>query len=232
VQNIFSQTIVNDDVIGIIVEEVVKSLADEKKSPAFSDTPYSPIPLGVSNHHIHLKPETFSLLFGKGTVFEEFRPLYQPGEFASKHTLTIIGPKMRSIPNVRILGPLRDYDQVELTLTESIYLGIDAPYCNSGDLTNAAPLTLIGPKGSIYLEKTAIIASRHVHMSSKDADNYGVKSGDFCKIRIPGSKATIFENVLVRINDAWKLQMHLDTDDANAALVRGETLAEFMGKME
>lgn len=159
------------------------------------------------------------------------RPLYQPGEFASKHTLTIVGPKLRSIPGVRILGPLRNYDQVEVSLTDAVFLGIDPPVTNSGNLKDAAPLTLVGPNGSVYLEKCAIVANRHLHMPSSEAARLGVKEGDLCRVRIGGDKPTIFENVLVRTNDNWKLQIHLDTDDANAANVREDTLVEFLGKM-
>jgi len=189
------------------------------------------IPLGISNRHIHLTDTTFKLLFGDDAEFEEMRPLYQPGEFASKQTLTIVGPKLRAIPNVRILGPLRKYDQVEVSFTDSIFLGINAPVANSGTLNLAAPLTLVGPKGSMYLERCAIIASRHIHMTNADASSFGVIDGEFCKVRLGGKKGTIYENVLIRTNDNWKLQIHLDTDDANAAFIKGETEVEFMGKM-
>ncbi len=222
---------VGDDLVKIIIEEVVKTLETESLETKFSDDKYPKIPLGVSNRHIHITKQTFAKLFGEDTKFEDDRPLYQPGEYVSKHSLTIIGPRMRAIQNVRILGPLRDYDQVEISLTDSIYLGADAPYRNSGDLKDAAPMTFVGPKGSVYLEKCAIVASRHIHMTSKDAKMFGVEEGDYCRVRFPGVKSTVFENVLVRVNDSWKLQMHLDTDDANAANVRGEVTVEFVGKM-
>jgi propanediol utilization protein len=189
------------------------------------------IPLGVSNRHIHLTAATFHRLFGDRTPFETMRPLYQPGEFASKHALTIVGPKLRSIPGVRILGPLRTYDQVEVSLTDAVFLGINPPVANSGTLASAAPLTLVGPNGSVYLEKCAIIASRHIHMTGNDARMLGVKDGDLCRVRVAGEKSTIFENVLIRTNDAWLLQIHLDTDDANAANVRDDTFVELLGKM-
>jgi putative phosphotransacetylase len=189
------------------------------------------IPLGVSNRHIHLREETFKKLFGANAEFEQMRPLYQPGEFASKHTLLVVGTKLKSIQNVRILGPLRKYDQVEVSFTDSIYLGIDAPVANSGTLKNAAPLTLVGPKCSLYIEHCAIIASRHIHMTNADARNFGVKDGDYCKVRVGGLKGTIYENVYIRTNDNWKLQIHLDTDDANAAFIQDETEVEFIGKM-
>lgn len=189
------------------------------------------IPLGVSNRHIHLTAATFHKLFGENAAFEKMRPLYQPGEFASAHTLTIVGPKLRGIPGVRILGPLRKYDQVEVSLTDAIFLGIDPPVANSGSLGSADPLTLVGPAGSVYLEKCAIVASRHIHMTNNDARQLGVKDGDYCKVRLAGDKSTIFENVLIRTNDNWLLQIHLDTDDANAANIREETNVEFLGTM-
>ncbi len=217
----------DESLIDLIVAEVKKSL----QASGAQELNGNAIPLGVSNRHIHLTEETFKKLFGRNAEFEVMRPLYQPGEFASKHVLTIVGPKQRPISGVRILGPLRSYDQVEDSLTDAVVLGINPPVVNSGTLDNACPLTLVGPAGSVYLPKCAIVASRHVHMTSKDASRFGVKEGDYCKVRVGGIKSTIFENVLVRINDAWKLQIHLDTDDANAANVREDTVAEFIEKM-
>jgi len=219
----------NNQLIDLVVEEVKRVLF--RTSSGISTSGYSPIPLGVSNRHIHLTQATFHKLFGPDAEFEEMRPLYQPGEFASKHTVSVVGPKLRNIPSIRILGPLRNYDQVEVSMTDAIFLGINPPVANSGTLGEAAPLTLIGPKGSVYLEKCAIIASRHVHMTNSDAANYGLKDGDFCKVRVGGNKGTTYENVLVRTNDSWKLQIHLDTDDANAANIINETHVEFVGKM-
>ena len=223
--------ITEQEIIDLVIGEV-KDLFNSSNLDVISsgklDYPF--IPLGVSNRHIHLTKETFEKLFGEGNEFEEMRPLYQPGEFASKHVLAVVGPKLRSIPAVRILGPLRKYDQVEVSLTDAIYLGINPPVVNSGDLERAVGLTLVGPNGSVYIEKCAIIANRHIHMTNKDALRFGVKEGEYCKVRIGGEKGTTFENVLIRINDSWKLQIHLDTDDANAANVRDETYVEFLGK--
>jgi putative phosphotransacetylase len=222
-----------EELIDIIVKSVHAVLqAEPQRESSYRDSgPQSQrILLGISNRHIHLTSKTFHQLFGEKAEFESMRPLYQPGEFASVHTLTVVGPKLRSIPGVRILGPLRKYDQVEVSLTDAIFLGIDPPVTNSGNLKEAAPLTLVGPNGSVYLEKCAIVANRHLHMTTGDAGRLGVKEGDFCKVRIGGEKSTVFENVLVRTNDNWKIQLHLDTDDANAANVREETFVEFMGK--
>ncbi len=221
----------DEQLIDLIVEEVKRALTSTPLRQVASSRGVPLIPLGVSNRHIHLTKATFQKLFGE-SQFEEMRPLYQPGEFASKHTLAIAGPKLRTIPGVRILGPLRKYDQVEVSLTDAIFLGIDPPVANSGTLDKAAPLTLIGPNGSVYLERCAIVASRHIHMPTSDAGRLGVKDGDLCRVRIGGEKPTVFENVLIRTNDAWKLQIHLDTDDANAANIREETSVEFLGKMQ
>jgi len=228
-----ASTLPQDELIDVIVRSihaVLQSEQEQQTTVRAPDMDPRRIPLGISNRHIHLTAKTFHLLFGEKTEFEQMRPLYQPGEFASVHTLTIVGPKLRSIPGVRVLGPLRTYDQVEVSLTDSIFLGIDPPVTNSGNLKEAAPLTLVGPNGSVYLERCAIVANRHLHMTSKDAALLGVKDGDFCKVRIGGEKPTTFENVLVRTNDNWKIQIHLDTDDANAANVREDTFVEFLGK--
>lgn len=224
--------ITEQKIVELVIEEVkdlFKSSNKEGNSSGELDYPF--IPLGVSNRHIHLTKNTFEKLFGAGRDFEEMRPLYQPGEFASKHILAVVGPKLRSIPAVRILGPLRKYDQVEVSLTDAIFLGINPPVVNSGNLERAVSLTLVGPNGSVYLDKCAIIANRHIHMTNKDAQQFGIKEGEYCKVRIGGEKGIIFENVLIRINDSWKLQIHLDTDDANAAYVQNETFVEFIGKM-
>ncbi|MGA7720196.1 MAG: phosphate propanoyltransferase [Ignavibacteriaceae bacterium] len=224
----------DEELINLVVNEIYDFLQYDAKSEKHTKNTglqFPFIPLGISNRHIHLTEVTFHKLFGDNVEFEVMRPLYQPGEFASKHTLTIVGPKLRSIPNVRILGPLRKYDQVEVSLTDAIFLGINPPVTNSGSLNNAVPLTLVGPNSSVYLEKCAIIANRHIHISEKDAEKHGLKNGDFCKVKISGEKSTVFENVLIRTFNNWKLQIHLDTDDANAANVREETFVEFIGKM-
>jgi len=222
----------DDALIDRIVDEVLKSM---EKAPGPAEDSGSAglpgIPLGVSNRHMHIRRETFGAVFGPDAVLDVYRELYQPGEFASNQVVTIVGPKMRAIQNVRILGPFRSYDQVELSLTDAIGIGISPPVRNSGDLADASPLTVVGPAGSVFIPRCAIVANRHTHMPSSDARTFGVKEGDFIKIRIAGEKGILFENVLVRVSDAWKLQLHLDTDDANAANVRCRTSAEFAGRM-
>jgi putative phosphotransacetylase len=215
-----------------IVDEVLKSM--EEGAAGASDIPASGIPripLGVSNRHMHIRKDTFAAIFGPDAKLDVYRELFQPGEFASNQVVTIVGPKMRAVQNVRILGPFRDYDQVELSLTDAIGIGISPPVRNSGDLKDASPLTIAGPAGSVFVPRCAIVANRHAHMPSADARVFGVREGDFIKVRLGGEKGTVFENVLVRINDAWNLQLHLDTDEANAANVRCRMAAEFAGKM-
>ncbi len=216
----------DSQLVEVIVQEVVKSLG-----PDVAGTRLPRIPLGVSNRHVHLTRGILEKLYGPGTELEKYRDLYQPGEIAAKQTVTIIGSKMRAIQNVRILGPLRSYDQVELSLTDAITIGIQPPVRNSSDLKGAAPLTLVGPHGSVYLPECAIIANRHVHMPPDIAAQFGVENGDLIKVRIGGKKGIVYENVLVRVKEGWRLQLHLDTDDANAANVRCKTAAEFVGKM-
>jgi putative phosphotransacetylase len=219
----------DDRLVDLIVEEVLQSLAGTPASA--SSIPLPTIPLGVSNRHMHIREETLRTLFGADAKLDVYRDLYQPGEFASNQTVTIVGPRMRAIQNVRILGPLRKYDQVELSLTDSIGIGISPPIRNSGDLKGASPLTVVGPAGSAYIEECAIIANRHAHMPPATAKTFGIAEGDFIRVRIHGEKSTVFENVLVRLNETWKIQLHLDTDDANAANIRCHTSAEFAGKM-
>lgn len=213
----------------IIAAEVTKTILSEARSK--NQTPsggLQTIPLGVSNRHMHITKELFAQLFGADQQFEVYRDLYEPGEFASKQCVTVIGPKQRAIQNLRILGPFRKYNQVEVALTDAVALGIRPPI---GDLSKGAPLTIVGPKGSVYLEHVAVIANRHVHMSDEDAKGFGLKNGDYIKVRIPGEKGLILENVLVRTDPTWKLMMHLDTDDANAAHVTCNTAVEVVGKM-
>lgn len=211
-----------------IVNAVLKDLHGEKA--AGTGRQNRTIPLGVSNRHIHLREESFKTLFGAQAVPEVYRDLYQPGELALVQTCIIVGPKMRPIHDVRILGPFRNYDQVEISFTDAMRLGIDPPVRDSGDLSGAAPITIVGPAGSLVLREGAIIAGRHVHMTPSDAESFGVKQGDFIKVRLPGAKGSVYERILVRTNKSWKLQLHLDTDDANAAHVVCNQNAVFLGK--
>jgi putative phosphotransacetylase len=179
------------------------------------------IPVGISARHAHLTKEHLEQLYGSGHELTVRAELYQPGNFAAEETVTVVGPRMRSIEAVRILGPLRNYSQVEISRTDGITLGLDPPVRDSGDLEGAAPILLVGPAGSVFLEEGAICAARHVHMTSDDAECLDINPDDDLKVRIPGVRALTFENVRPKIGEGVFPQLHLDTDDANAAGIRG-----------
>ena len=179
------------------------------------------IPVGVSARHAHVTQEHLEILYGGGHQLTVHAPLYQPGAFAAKETLTVVGRRMQAIEGLRILGPVRDYSQVELAQTDAIRLGLNPPIRDSGDLIGSESIVLVGPQGSIHLEEGAICATRHIHMTPQDAEHWGIREGDLLKVRIPGERALTFENIHPKISSSYVPQMHLDTDDANAAGLQG-----------
>jgi len=186
------------------------------------------IPVGVSARHAHVTQEHLEILYGEGHQLTVHTPLYQPGAFAAKETVTLVGRRMRAIEEVRILGPVRDYSQVELARTDAIRLGLDPPIRDSGDIAGSEPIVLIGPKGSIALKEGAICATRHIHMTPQYAESFGIREDHLLKVRIPGERALTFENIRPKISPGYVLQMHLDTDDANAAGLRGGEAVEIL----
>lgn len=179
------------------------------------------IPVGVSARHAHVTQEHLEILYGVGHQLTVHSPLYQPDAFAAKETLTVVGRRMQAIEGLRILGPVRDYSQVELAQTDAIRLGLNPPIRDSGDLAGSESIVLVGPQGSVQLEEGAICATRHIHMAPQDAENWGIREGDRLKVRIPGKRALTFENIQPKISSSYVPQMHLDTDDANAAGLQG-----------
>ena len=184
------------------------------------------VPLGVSNRHIHLTREDMETLFGKGYELTPLKDLSQPGQFACKETCTLIGPSMRPIENVRILGPLRSGSQVEISKTDSFVLKVKPPVRESGNTAGSAPITIVGPKGVLTLKEGCIIANRHIHMSPADAARFGVKDGDTVDVdAASGTRRTRWFDVQIRVSDKFRLEMHVDTDDANAVgLGNGSTV--------
>jgi putative phosphotransacetylase len=172
--------------------------------------------VNISVRHVHLCKEDLRTLFGVEEL-SPMRDLYQPGNFAAMEAVSLIGPKMRMLEKVRVLGPLRDRTQVEIAKTDAIFLGIDAPLRQSGDIKGSAPATIVGPKGIIQIEEGCIRAMRHIHMSPEEAAHYGLSDGDRVKIRMGGPSAVTFENVVVRIGKGLRLEVHLDTDEGNVA---------------
>ncbi len=175
------------------------------------------IPIAISARHVHLDRETMDKLFGANSQLEVYKAISQPGQFASRQTVTLVGPNGR-IDGVRVLGPLRSHNQIEVSRTDEFHLGVDAPIRRSGQVQDSAPITLIGPRGTTHLREGLICARRHIHMTSADAEAYGVKAGDDVEVEInSGPRKLTLGNVLVRVKESYKLEMHIDTDEANAA---------------
>lgn len=172
--------------------------------------------VNVSARHAHVTQEDLERLFGKGHQLRPFKWLYQDGFFAAEETVTVIGPRQRIIPNVRILGPCRDHSQVELAFTDAILLGLDIPVRKSGDHRDSPGCYLMGPKGLIRLEKGVIRHERHVHMGPRDAARLGVQDGDRLNLRVRSDCSAVLEDLLVRLAPASKLEVHIDTDEGNA----------------
>ena len=198
-----------------VVESVVRDVVTRKLVGGKSRSG-PPLRVDASARHMHLCRADIDALFGKGYELTEFRPLYQPGNFAANEMVTLIGPRSRVISNLRILGPLRTESQIELASTDAISLGLDIPVRISGDVEDTPGAWVMGPKGMVQLKQGIIRAAIHVHMNPEDAEFYGVKQGDLMKLRVGGDAAVTFEKVRVRIDKTVLLNVHMDTDEANA----------------
>lgn len=196
------------------------------------DQPAGAAPALVVNssaRHMHISPENLAVLFGPGAALTVHKWLYQKGQFASEQTVTLIGPRKRIIPNLRILGPCRDLTQIELALTDAVSLGMDIPVRMSGDIEGTPGAYIMGPKGFLEMKNGVIRAARHVHMSPADAARYGVKHLDHMtlKVHAPGC-TTRFDDLLVRVDPSFKLEVHIDTDEANACDLEHATRVELL----
>lgn len=207
-----------DKLVTMISELVIKELLLEKKNV---------IPVALSNRHAHLSQKDIDLLFGKGYKLTVEKELSQPGQFAAKETVDLVGPK-RVLKGVRLLGPPRKESQVELSLTDGFILGINPPVRPSGNIDNTPGISIIGPKGAVVLERGVIGASRHIHMTPQDALKFDLKDGDIVKVKISGIRKTIFDDVTVRVNNEFSTELHLDIDEGNAALVKNGDMAEII----
>ena len=187
-----------------------------------------PLVVNVSARHMHVTQENLEILFGAGSKLTKFKDLYQQGEFASEQLVTIVGPRQRIIPNVRILGPTRNYTQVELSYTDGVYLGIDLPLRISGNHEGTPGVTILGPKGAITISNGVIRAERHVHMGQSDLDHYHVKDGDYMKLKIEGPCGVTFDRVKVRYHPKVILEVHIDTDEGNACDLESATKMELV----
>ena len=188
----------------------------------------NPLVVNVSARHGHLTAAAVETLFGPGRTLTPMKWLYQKGQYAAQETVTLIGPRSRVISNLRILGPCRDLNQVELALTDAIALGFDVPVRQSGNITGTPGCMLMGPNGFLEMKEGVIRAAPHVHMSPDDAAFHGVKQGDYLRLRIGGACATTFDRLLVRVHADFRLEVHIDTDEGNACVLQPDTPVELV----
>ena len=202
------------------IAEMVRRTILEMNSTSKNDNTQGNIPIGVSNRHIHLSQSDLETLFGKGYTLTPIKDLSQPGQYACKELLTIVGPSMRPIENVRVLGPVRKSSQVEISATDSYVLKVKPPVRESGNTKGSSPIRIIGPNGVVELSEGCIIANRHIHMSPSEASTFGLCDGDYVDIDVNGTRRTRWFDVQVRVHKDFRLEMHVDTDDANAAGIK------------
>lgn len=173
------------------------------------------IPLGISNRHIHLSQNEIDKLFGKGHQLTKIKDLSQPGQYACKETVTICGPR-GVIEKVRVLGPARPATQVEVMTGDCFKLGISVPVRQSGEIIDTPGITIIGATGSVEIDRGVIVAQRHIHMSPEDAHAYKVRDGERVMIKLASERGGIFDNVVIRVSSKFRLECHLDVEEANA----------------
>ncbi len=212
------------------VEHLVRRAIYERLPQATPRKALAPNPLvvNVSARHCHLTQEAVEVLFGKGHQLTPMKWLYQEGQFAAEESITLIGPRSRVISNLRILGPCRDINQVELAYTDSIALGFEIPLRSSGDIEGTPGAMIMGPKGFFEMENGVIRAAPHVHMHPDDAAFYKVKPGDMMKLKIGGPCAVTFDQILARVSPDFKLEVHIDTDEGNACGLQPDTQVELL----
>ncbi|MBS0924876.1 phosphate propanoyltransferase [Providencia sp. JGM181] len=204
---------INQQLMGKILSRLAMS------NPAsMIDSPIA-IPVGVSNRHVHLSQEDVTALFGEGYQLTPFKDLKQPGQFAAKECVMVVGPK-GSISKVRVLGPTRPTTQLEVSKADCFALGIKAPVRESGDLNQSGSALLIGPAGHVNLCEQVICAQRHIHMNLMDARSLNVANGQRVCVRTEGERSLVFDEVVVRVDARFSLEFHIDTDEANAAGLR------------
>lgn len=185
------------------------------------------VPVGVSNRHVHLSAEDLEKLFGKGYQLENVRPLSQPNQFVAKEKVDISGPK-GIIQDVRVLGPVREQTQVEISVTDSYRIGKPAVVRMSGELKDTPGVCIIGPRGTIELEAGLIVAARHLHLSGDQAEEMGLRDGDVVNLAVPGNRAMVLQNVMVRAGSAHEMELHIDVDEANAAQIKNGDILEII----
>ena len=210
-----------------VVEALVRSVVAKQLGQELPAGNAPTLVVNSSARHMHISPENLETLFGTGAKLTVHKWLYQEGQFASEQTVTLIGPRRRVIPNLRILGPCRSLTQIELAITDAIQLGMDIPVRMSGDIKGTPGGYVMGPKGMLKMKDGIIRAARHVHMSPSDAKFYGVKHLDRITMKITSPACnTRFDDMIVRVDASFKLEVHMDTDEANACDLERATKVE------
>jgi putative phosphotransacetylase len=213
-----------------VIEHLVRQAVYQrlgKPLPRVATAP-SPLVVNISARHCHLTPEAVEQLFGKGAKLTVHKWLYMEGQFAAKETVTLIGPRSRVISNLRILGPCRNLNQIELAYTDAIALGFEIPLRASGNIKDTPGCMLMGPAGFFEMKEGVIRALRHVHMHPTDADFYGVKQGDNMKLKVGGACGIMLDRLLCRVDPGFKLEVHIDTDEGNACNLQPDTPCELV----
>lgn len=200
------------------VEMIAKMVLQAINKMDEKDNGYQ-VPVGVSARHIHLTQQDVETLFGEGYQLTKKKDL-MGGQYACNETVTIVGLKLRAIENVRVLGPVRKASQIEISSTDAMKLGIKAPVRESGNVAGSAPIAVVGPKGAIYMKEGCIVAMRHIHMSPANAAAAGVHDGDIVSVKAENERGTVFNHVKIRVDESFTLEMHIDTDEANASKIK------------
>lgn len=185
------------------------------------------VPVGLSNKHIHLSQEHLEILFGEGYELKKFKDLSQPGQYAAEEKVDVVGAK-GTLKGVRILGPVRKETQIEVSLADGFVLGVIPPVRDSGDLIDSPGAKIVGPKGEVVIEKGIIAAARHIHMHTSDAEKFGVVDKEEVSVKVEGKRGLVFNNVLVRVNKEYALEMHVDIEEGNAAGLKNGSMVELI----
>ncbi len=208
-----------------IVRKVTESILEILKTENADDG----IKVGVSARHVHLSKKDLETLFGKGHELTPKKYL-MGGQFAAEECVTLVSPSLKTIEGVRVLGPVRKDSQIEISRTDTFKLKVSPPVRPSGEIKGSAPMALVGPKGSVFLNEGCIIANRHIHMTPEDALKYGIKDNDLVDVEIQNSKPTKYYDVQVRVHKDFNTEMHIDTDDANASAIKTGDRVEILAK--
>lgn len=213
----------NEDLRSVVERMVREAVTNRMQAPDSRS-----VPINISARHMHVRQDHLEVLFGPGAQLTKLRDLMQPGEFAANETVAVIGPNRRVFEQVRILGPVRKVTQVELSYTDGRYLGMDLPARISGDIAGSYPAILVGPKGVVQIGEGVIRALRHVHINDDDAARIGLRNGQIISVRAHGPLGVTFDQVLIRAGKNLVREMHVDTDEANAAGLGSGAIGELV----